>query len=56
MCAEDAKNSHHSGLAEDVANDDENDESIHSSRPRGAKILAHGCCPGLVSKSRLYTY
>jgi len=58
--AEDANKSNVNGLAgSDIPNDssgDEQDDTNHSSRPRGAKILAHGCCPGLASKSKMYTY
>lgn len=61
MCtlAEDANKPKPNGPAQGIPNDipdDEHDGTNHSSRPRGAKILAHGCCPGLASKSRMYTY
>ena len=59
MCAsaEDANKSNINGLAEVIPNDnagEEHDDTNHPSRPRGAKILAHGCCPGLASKSRMH--
>lgn len=57
--AEDAYISNNNGLAGGIPNDsadEEHDDTNRSSRPRGAKILAHGCCPGLMSKSRMYTY
>ena len=61
MCtvAEDANAPKTNGLAGGIRNDssdDEHDDANHSSRPRGAKLLAHGCCPGLSSKSRMYTF
>lgn len=63
MCtlAEDANKHNPNGLAGGIpipndSPDDEHDDTNHSSRPRGAKILAHGCCPGLASKSRMVTY
>ncbi|PFX33642.1 Rho guanine nucleotide exchange factor 7 [Stylophora pistillata] len=37
------------------SSEEDHDETNVSRRPRGAKILAHGCCPGLASKSRFYT-
>ena len=61
MCtlAEDANKPKPNELAGGVpydSSEEDHDEHNASSRPRGAKILAHGCCPGLASKSRLYTF
>lgn len=61
MCTltEDANKTKPNGPAEGIPNDtpdDGHDDTNHSSRSRGAKLLAHGCCPGLASKSRMYTY
>ena len=59
MCilAEDANKFSNHGLAGGSAFDSsgqEHDDTIHDSRhSRATKILAHGCCAGLASKSNL---
>ena len=59
MCtlADDAKKFPHNGLPGGIHNDssseEHNEANYHSRRPRGTKILVHGCCAGLSSKTNL---
>lgn len=61
--------SFHGTIAEDVIhestsaiddysrdNGSSDEETRNPGRPRGALILARGCCPGFAGKSRLFSY
>ena len=59
MCtlADDAKKFPHNGLPGGIHNDssseEHNEANYHSRRPRGTKILVHGCCAGPLKQDQL---